>query len=70
MLREWCVANGRVVSADGSVDAETAAAILERSVSTLTNWRAQGLGPAYRRGGRIRYRLVDLAQYMDRGIAE
>lgn len=69
-LREWCAANGRIVSAGDRVDTETAAAILERSPSTLVNWRSSGQGPVCRRGGKIRYRLADLAAYIDRGIAE
>ena len=64
-LLAWCEAAGHRVSADLAVDEETAAAILERSVNTLRNWRAANEGPPYRRRGLIRYRLADLAAYLD-----
>lgn len=35
-------------------------------VSTLSNMRWSGRGPTYIKvGGRVRYRLVDVAQYLD-----
>ena len=70
MLARWCRENGCNVSADGAVDEETAAALLERSPGTLTNWRAQNVGPPWYRRGRVRYRLVDLAAFLDDGRAE
>ena len=34
--------------------------------STLDNWRWRGWGPQYLKvGGRVRYRLVDLADWLD-----
>lgn len=34
--------------------------------STLANWRWRGEGPSYVKiGGRVRYRLRDLARYLD-----
>ena len=34
--------------------------------STLANWRWRGCGPPYLRvGGRVRYRLADLANWLD-----
>ena len=34
--------------------------------STLANWRWNGSGPAYLKvGGRVRYRLSDLADWLD-----
>jgi len=35
--------------------------------STLDNWRWRGAGPSYIKvGGRVRYRLADLADWLDR----
>jgi len=35
--------------------------------STLANWRWSGRGPRHVKvGGRVRYRLVDIAEYLDR----
>lgn len=49
---------------------ETAAAyLLDRSVSTLQNWRAEGAGPRYQRTGnrrgKIYYSLQSLADYLN-----
>ena len=34
---------------------------------TLANWRWSGRGPMFvKLGGRVRYRLADLAEYLDR----
>ena len=44
---------------------ETAAKVGVTS-ATLANWRWAGRGPRYVKvGGRVRYRLVDLARYLD-----
>jgi len=68
LLVRWCNENGRIVSADGAVDEETAALICELSRATMTNRRALGQPPVYhRRAGRVRYRLVDLAAFLDSG---
>ncbi len=67
-LRDWCQRNGRHVAPDESVDEATAAEIVDRSPGTLTNWRAQGIGPPYRRigrTGRVRYPLAGIAAYLD-----
>jgi len=44
-----------------------AAARLGLQESTLRNWRYRGQGPKYvRLGNRIRYRVSDLDEYLDR----
>ena len=49
-----------------TVTTEEAARRLGVKRSTLDNWRWQGGGPAYVKvGGRVRYRLQDLADYLD-----
>lgn len=36
------------------------------TVTTLANWRWRGGGPRYiKAGGRVRYRLIDLVEWMD-----
>lgn len=69
-LLEWCRSSGRHVTADAAVYEEVAALLLDRSSGTLANWRALGgAGVAwYRAGrtGRVRYRLRDLAAYLER----
>ena len=48
------------------VSPEKAAALLGIEVGTLANWRYRGVGPRFLRlGGRVRYRLADLADYLD-----
>jgi predicted site-specific integrase-resolvase len=45
---------------------EEAAQRLGVEVSSLANWRWSGRGPAFvKAGGRVRYRLTDLAEYLD-----
>lgn len=45
---------------------EDAALRLGVEVSTLANWRWNGRGPRFVKcGGRVRYRLSDLARYLD-----
>ena len=52
-----------------TVTAEEAAKRLGVRASTLANWRWRGGGPAYVKvGGRVRYRLRDLACYLDRQL--
>ncbi len=64
-LATWCSDRGYNVSADDCVGEDGAAAILQRSPATLTNWRAMNVGPAFHRRGRVRYRLVDLAAFLN-----
>jgi len=45
---------------------EEAARRLGVEASTLANWRWSGRGPSYvKAGGRVRYRLSDLAEWLD-----
>lgn len=49
-----------------TVSPTDAAERLGVKASTLANWRCSGGGPAYIKvGGRVRYRLVDLADWLD-----
>ena len=65
-LRAWCVAHGYWIGPGDTVTEGTAAAILGRAVKTLSGWRYgdQRL-PFNRVGNRIRYRLADIAAFMD-----
>ena len=65
-ITEWCRSNGHWISADGSVTAEVAALILDRSPATLRNWRTAKEGPPYYQGARIKYRISDLAAHLER----
>ena len=50
-----------------TVSATEAANRLGLEPGTLANWRWDGSGPCYCKvGGRIRYRLADLADFLDR----
>lgn len=50
-----------------TVSAEEAAVCLGLEAGTLANWRWTGRGPHFIKvGGRVRYRLSDLAEYLDR----
>ena len=49
-----------------TVSPENAAERLGVQPSTLANWRWNGGGPRYLKvGGRVRYRLYDLAEWLD-----
>jgi hypothetical protein len=63
-LLQQCRELGRPVSLAGTVDVETAAALVERSPATLANMRSMRTGPEFRRRGRIEYALHDLASYL------
>jgi hypothetical protein len=66
-LLAWCRAAGHHITADGGVYEEIAALILDRSPGTLQNWRSNGgAGVPWYRSGRVRYRLRDLADYLER----
>ncbi len=47
---------------------ETAAKYLDTSINTLTDWRAKGVGPAYKKIGQrmVRYLRADLDAWMAR----
>lgn len=63
-LEAACAELRILVDPMGRVDAKGAAELLGRSVRTLESWRSQGIGPAYMRGGMVRYSLVDLAGFI------
>lgn len=46
---------------------ETAAKYLDTSVNTLTDWRAKGVGPSYKKIGQrmVRYAKADLDAFME-----
>lgn len=51
--------------ADPHLTQRQAAELLEISVSTLVRWKARKIGPkATKFGGRVRYRLSDLREFM------
>ena len=68
-LRRWCLDHGHLVTPDDCVRESVAALILDRSPGTVANWRANGGAavPWFRSGrtGRVRYRLADLADYLE-----
>ena len=50
-----------------TTDTEGAAARVGVTAETLRNWRWRGDGPPYLKiGRRVRYRLVDLVEFLDR----
>lgn len=62
----WVNEHGRQITPDGRVFEVTAAELLGRAPKTLSNLRAADLGPAYfRAGGRVEYRLSDLAEWLE-----
>lgn len=72
-LRSWCAQNDQHVTPAGRVAEGVAAELVDRSAKTLRNWRAQGVGPPYYRAGdqgRVEYRLLDLAEYLEQQLVE
>lgn len=69
LLRQWAIDHGHHVCADDSVYEDCAALLIDRQPNTLSNWRSNGGGnvPFRKNGrtGRVRYRLADLAAYID-----
>ena len=60
MAQETLDARATTIAPDG------AAARLGVTAETLANWRWRGEGPRHIRvGRRVRYRLTDLAEYLD-----
>jgi hypothetical protein len=59
---------GLTVSVLGEIDTAAVALLLGCARHTLENQRTLGTGPTFvRRGGRVRYRIRDLADWMLRG---
>ncbi len=55
---------------NGLLNTRDAARYLAVSVPTLTRWRSQGVGPRWARlGGSVRYRLADLQEFVEAGMA-
>jgi hypothetical protein len=51
---------------DRLVDEREAASILDIKPQTMSVWRLKGCGPAFHKIGRaVKYRLSDLASYID-----
>lgn len=71
LLRYACAEQSFFVTGDNRVGEAEAAALLGLAAGSLKNMRTEGSGPpAYRRsinGGRISYRLSDLASWIEEG---
>jgi predicted site-specific integrase-resolvase len=53
------------------MNTKQAADWLGLSVSTMNQWRANGLGPTYvRMGGRIAYRIQDLREWVKGAVVD
>jgi len=69
MLRAAAVLAGCAISGDGRVTEQDAANLLSYSRSQLKAMRAEGNGPDYyavgMNGGRVSYRLSDLASWVE-----
>jgi len=65
-FRTWVQENGRAVTPDGRVDSATAADLLGVSEGHLRNLRSACGGPSFfKAGGRVTYRLDDLATWLE-----
>ena len=68
-LRDACNRDGIFITADDRVAEESAAGLIGMAAGSLKNCRQLGNGPDYYRcpagGGRISYRLIDLAQWIE-----
>ncbi len=63
-----CQERGHCVSGDGRVPETVAAELLGVAFGTMRNWRTALAGPPYFRiRGRIYYRIVDLALFVEGG---
>ena len=68
LIRRWCHKHGCFITPDEAVYEDDAALLLGRAPGTLANWRATLSGPPYHRHGRtgrVRYRLRDIADFLD-----
>lgn len=65
-LKAWAEEHGHWIGPSETVTEQVAAQMLGRSENTLRGWRGTDGRLAYTRsGGRIRYRLADLAAFLD-----
>ena len=63
-LRAWCREHNHWVGPGGTISTDVAAELTERAKDTLRDWRANGIGPPFRKiGGAIRYTLADIATF-------
>jgi hypothetical protein len=66
ILTAACAEQAITVSADGYILESAAARLLGRSKTTLRNWRYEARPLPFRLlGGRIEYRLADLASFLE-----
>ncbi|WP_086996963.1 helix-turn-helix domain-containing protein [Rhizobium sullae] len=71
MLRMACAERGVIVTADGRVGENDAAALLGKASQTLRNWRAGARPlPFSKIGGTVTYHLQDLAELLDGGKSD
>ncbi|OWQ95109.1 hypothetical protein CDQ91_14405 [Sphingopyxis witflariensis] len=64
-LRMACEANGKSVFGDDRVDEKTAAWLIGKAPDTLRNWRMANRPITFSKfGGRVSYRLNDVARWM------
>ena len=64
-LREWAAERGVWLGPGGDVSEAVAAEMLGRQPSTLRHWRGtDGRLPWHRCGGRIRFKIEDIATFM------
>ncbi len=72
LFRRRCVDQGFFLTGDDRVGEADAAALLCLSPGSLKNMRTQGSGPMACmrgfRGGRVSYRLSDLAEWVEQGM--
>lgn len=70
-FRQYVVDRGHQITVDGRVVEAVAADLVGRQPKTLGNMRNIGTGPRYYRiGGRIEYRLQDLAYWIEQGAED
>ncbi len=66
-LERAAVTAGFVLSADGRVSEADAATLLGIAAGTMRNWRnSRAPVPFYKAGGRVTYRLSDLAVFIEK----
>ncbi|MFT2210693.1 helix-turn-helix domain-containing protein [Rhizobium giardinii] len=66
MLRMECAERGMILTADGRIVEDDAAALLGKAPQTLANWRAEKRPLPFSKIGRtVTYHLQDLAAFLD-----
>lgn len=51
--------------ADALLTTRHVAALLNKAVATVRDWRTRGIGPRYIRGGGVQYRWADVQAWID-----